>query len=182
MTERGVVQFVPPSTTRLSLNLRANPFQGEGAARYERKLTLPDLDRIPGDPAAPDVRVVLHVGEPGCGPVAAEAGVEPDAVGPRRAARGRAAEQGSTVAAAAVAPEWGAAAAAVAVALPPRKHPQLFLSDDVSWLAQAPCSSPGSSSFDIAALYDSSFHRSRRLRPGCVGGIPSGGCRRSRTP
>ena len=134
----------------------------------------------------PDEGVVLRAVEP----EHASAGVaedgepdEPGDAGPRRVAHVEAAGRGSTVAEAAVASEESAAVVAAA-AVPPRPWtaPRPSPSDVVSSRARSPCSSPGSSSFGIAGQYDSFSHRSRRLRPGCVGGIPSGGCRRSRTP
>ena len=108
---------------------------------------------------------------------------EPDDAGQRRVAHAEAAGRGSTVAEAVAASEEAAAAAAV-VAVPPRPWtaPRPSPSDVVSSRVRSPCSSPGSSSSDTAGKYDSFSRRSRRLLPGCVEGIPSGGCRRFRTP
>ena len=134
----------------------------------------------------PEEGVVLRAVEPEHASAgAAEDGEqdEPDDAGQRRVAHAEAAGRGSTVAEAVVASEEAAAAAAV-VAVPPRPWtaPRPSPSDVVSSRARSPCSSLGSSSFGIAGQYDSSFHRSHILPPGCVGGIPSGGRRRSRFP
>ena len=134
----------------------------------------------------PDEGVVLRAVGPECASAGVEEDGEPGDVGPQRVARVEAAGRGSTVAEAAVASEASEESAVVAAvaAVPPRPwtapRPSPF--GVVSSRVRSPCSSPGSSSSGIAGKYDSFSHRSRRLLPGCVGGNPSGGCRRSRTP
>ena len=173
--------FVLANTTRSRLKLRANPRRRGAAAHYEKQLILPDLDRDPDDPVEPDGDVVPRAGEPGHGPVAAEADVELGDGELRRAAREEAAGPGSIAVVDAVA--FGEDAAVAAVVAPPllRTVPQPCPSDVVSWQAPVPpCSSPGSSSFGTAGQYDSFCHRSRRLHLVCVEGSPSEDHRRSR--